>query len=208
MEAKMSFYLQGLAIGLAYVAPIGMQNLFVINTALSQGKKRTFQTAAIIVFFDISLSLACFFGIGAVIAALPWLEKIVLCVGSLVVIWIGIGLIRAKAELSNDADVAVPLLKVATTAFVVTWINPQALIDGTMLLGACRADLPAGSELPFVLGFASASIIWFFGISVLITLFSAKITGKLLKLINIVCGIVMIFYGLKLFWSFISPFLG
>ena len=30
----MDFYLQGLALGLAYVAPIGMQNLFVINSAL------------------------------------------------------------------------------------------------------------------------------------------------------------------------------
>ena len=29
-------FLQGLTIGLAYVAPIGMQNLFVINAALTQ----------------------------------------------------------------------------------------------------------------------------------------------------------------------------
>ena len=28
----MGFYLQGLTMGLAYVAPIGMQNLFVINS--------------------------------------------------------------------------------------------------------------------------------------------------------------------------------
>ena len=32
----MPTYLQGLTIGLAYVAPIGMQNLFVINSALTQ----------------------------------------------------------------------------------------------------------------------------------------------------------------------------
>lgn len=31
----MPTYLQGLTIGLAYVAPIGMQNLFVINNALA-----------------------------------------------------------------------------------------------------------------------------------------------------------------------------
>lgn len=29
-------YLQGLSLGLAYVAPIGVQNLFVINAGLSQ----------------------------------------------------------------------------------------------------------------------------------------------------------------------------
>ncbi len=30
----MGLYFQGLTMGLAYVAPIGMQNLFVINSAL------------------------------------------------------------------------------------------------------------------------------------------------------------------------------
>ena len=30
-------YLQGLSLGLAYVAPIGVQNLFVINAGLSAG---------------------------------------------------------------------------------------------------------------------------------------------------------------------------
>ena len=30
----MNVYLQGLTMGLAYVAPIGLQNLFVINSAL------------------------------------------------------------------------------------------------------------------------------------------------------------------------------
>lgn len=204
----MQYYLQGLAIGLAYVAPIGMQNLFVINTALTQQRKRAFLTALIIIFFDISLSLACFFGIGALMEALPWLEKTVLGAGSLVVIWIGIGLMRSKAELKTDTKVDVPILKVITTAFIVTWINPQALIDGTMLLGACRADLPAGVDAAFVLGFTSASVLWFLGTTTLISLFSAKITDRLLRVINIVCGGVMIFYGAKLLWSFIKLVFG
>lgn len=32
----MMYFIQGLTIGFAYVAPIGLQNLFVINTALTQ----------------------------------------------------------------------------------------------------------------------------------------------------------------------------
>lgn len=61
----MLYFLQGLTMGLAYVAPIGLQNLFVINTALSASRPRAFGTAAIVIFFDITLALACFFGIGA-----------------------------------------------------------------------------------------------------------------------------------------------
>lgn len=58
----MDFYLQGLALGLAYVAPIGMQNLFVINSALTQTRLRALATALIVIFFDVTLALACFFG--------------------------------------------------------------------------------------------------------------------------------------------------
>ena len=135
--------------GLAYVAPIGLQNLFVINSALTHTRKRALLTALIVIFFDVTLALACFFGVGALMEELPWLRKGVLAIGSLIVIWMGIGLIRSKSGLAGDADTGIPLLKTAAIAFTVTWINPQALIDGTMLLGAASATLTAGEKLPF-----------------------------------------------------------
>ena len=60
----MGFFFQGLTLGLAYVAPIGMQNLFVIDSALTKPRRRALLTALIVLFFDVSLSLSCFFGIG------------------------------------------------------------------------------------------------------------------------------------------------
>lgn len=69
-------FLQGLTMGLAYVAPIGLQNLFVINTALTQSRRRSFVTALIVIFFDISLALACFFGVGALMEQFPWVQRI------------------------------------------------------------------------------------------------------------------------------------
>ena len=201
----MEIYLQGLTMGLAYVAPIGLQNLFVINTALTQPRKRVYATALIVIFFDVTLGLACFFGIGALMQASVWLEMAVLLVGSLIVIWIGIGLLKSKEEsLDTGKDVNIPIAKVVTTACVVTWFNPQALIDGSMMLGAFKATLPAGTDLFFVGGFASASIIWFLSISTIISLFSARFTPKTLHIINVVCGAVIIFYGLKLLWTFIQ----
>ena len=200
----MNIYLQGLTMGLAYVAPIGLQNLFVINTALTQKRSRVYLAALIVIFFDITLGLACFLGVGALMQALPWLQKVILGIGSLIVIWIGIGLLRAKASMEGGRDVNVPIWKVISTACVVTWFNPQAIIDGTMMLGAFRASLPAGSDLFFICGFASASVLWFLGISTIISLLIAKFNDKLLNIINKVCGAVIIFYGLKLAWSFIK----
>lgn len=200
----MKYLLQGLTMGLAYVAPIGLQNLFVINTALTQKRSRAFITAFIVIFFDVTLALACFFGIGSIMEKSKLLERGILLVGSFIVIYIGIGLVKAKGSLKNSTEVNIPLIKVVTTACVVTWFNPQAIIDGSMMLGAFRASLPPGEGMKFISGVAFASCMWFIGMTIFITCFSSKITEKVLRIINIVCGAVIIFYGIKLFYSFIQ----
>ena len=135
-------FIQGLTLGLAYLAPIGMQNLFVINSALSHWLGRAMATALVVVFWDVSMALACFFGAGALMDALPWLRSIVLGLGGLLVVCIGVGLIRSEADLSCDKDMNQPFAKIILASFVVTWLNPQAVVDGTIMLGAFRATFP------------------------------------------------------------------
>lgn len=200
----MMYFLQGLTMGLAYVAPIGLQNLFVINTALTQRKSRVYMTALIVIFFDVTLALACFFGVGALMQSSLLLQKSILLVGSLIVIWIGISLLRAHDTMDTSTKVDVPLLKVVSTACVVTWFNPQALIDGSMMLGAFHATLPTAESTKFIIGVACASCTWFLGISTLLSIFSAKFTDKVLRIINVLCGLVIIFYGIKLFVNFVQ----
>jgi L-lysine exporter family protein LysE/ArgO len=48
---------------------------------------------------------------------------------------------------------------------VVTWFNPQAIIDGTMMLGAFRATLSGTEGYLFICGVATASLLWFTGIT-------------------------------------------
>lgn len=198
----MPTYLQGLLLGISYCAPIGMQNLFVIDTALTQPRKRLYPTIFIVIFFDITLGLACFLGAGALMEALPWLQKVILGIGSLLVIYIGIGLVRSKASLEGGKDVNVSLWKAAATACVVTWFNPQAIIDGTMMLGAYRATLPEGTDAYFIAGFASASLLWFNFLGTLVSLVGSKINEKVLTILNKVCGAVIIVLGLRLAYNF------
>ena len=199
----MIYFLQGLTMGLAYAAPIGLQNLFVINTALTQKRSRAYIVALIVVFFDVSLAFGCFYGVGAVMNQSVLIEKAVLLIGSIIVAIIGIQLMRSKASMRNDTDVNVPILRAISMAFVVTWFNPQALIDGTMMLGAFRATLPPEGLTKFITGVATASFSWFFTITTIISLFSARFTDKTLKIINTVCGVVILGYGVKLFVNFV-----
>ena len=203
----MNIFLQGLTMGLAYVAPIGMQNLFVINSALTNKRKRALLTALIVIFFDITLSLACFFGIGTIMQKFKWLQMVILCVGSLIVIYIGISLLRAKTQDLEKDQPTMSIKKTISSACVVTWFNPQAIIDGTMMLGAFHVTLAAGQETPFITGVACASSSWFIGLTFLISLISSKFNAKVMRWINIVCGVIIIGYGIKLFVSFVQMLL-
>ena len=206
-ERYMNIFLQGLTMGLAYVAPIGMQNLFVINSALTNKRKRALLTALIVIFFDIRLSLACFFGIGTIMQKFKWLQMVILCVGSLIVIYIGISLLRAKTQDLEKDQPTMSIKKTISSACVVTWFNPQAIIDGTMMLGAFHVTLAAGQETPFITGVACASFSWFIGLTFLISLISSKFNAKVMRWINIVCGVIIIGYGIKLFVSFVQMLL-
>lgn len=198
----MPYLLQGLTMGLAYVAPIGVQNLFVLNAALTCPRRRAMTTAAIVIFFDVSLALACFFGVGAVLEAFPKVRLAVLLAGSLVVLAIGVGLLRSKVRQEGGTPLPETIPKIIATACVVTWCNPQALIDGTMMLGAFRATLPAGQSALFIGGVALASCLWFSGLTLVVSLLSRCFTPRVMGVINKVCGVVILFYGGKLLWSF------
>lgn len=144
----MDIYLQGLALGLAYVAPIGMQNLFVINSALTQTRLRALVTALIVIFFDVTLALACFFGIGLVMQKYPPVQLGILLLGGLVVVYIDVSLLKSSVRQIGGAQQML-LGKTVWAACVVTWFNAQAVIDGTMLLGAFKASMTEAQSLHF-----------------------------------------------------------
>ena len=175
----MPYFVQGLTMGLAYVAPIGVQNLFVIHSALAHPRRRALATAGIVIFFDVTLALACFFGVG-------------------------VGLLRTKEAGAEGRPLPATGSKTVSTAFVVTWCNPQALIDGTMMLGAFRATLPTAQASSFISGVALASCLWFLGVTLVVSLLSRHFTPGVMVWINRVCGVVILCYGGSLLWSFLT----
>lgn len=202
-----TYILQGFLLGLSYVAPIGMQNLYVINTALKMDRSRAYQVALITIFFDITLALACFFGIGILLEKLPVLKGVLLLAGSLAILYIGIKLILARPSMNNEINVNEPFIKIVAMCFSVTWFNPQAIIDGTLLLGGFRASLPDAASNFFIAGVVMASATWFTGLATVVTMFKGRTGANAIRPINMACGLVIILYGLKLGYSFIQAYL-
>lgn len=197
------YLLQGLLFGIAYVAPIGTQNLYLINTAMQKSKSETFKVILITVLFDISLAISCFFGIGILVQKYFALKLAILLLGCIVVTYIGIGLIRTSSQILEDKKVEDSIVKIIVTCFAVTWLNPQAIIDGSLLLGGFNASLPSEMSKYFILSVCSASVIWFSTLAVFVRKFRNKF-NRAIKWINAFCGAILIFYGLKLGYSFIQ----
>ncbi len=171
-------YWQGLLIGFAFVAPIGMQNVYVFNNGLSYKLSRAWLYTFLVWVFDALFCLAA----------------------GLLTAYIGWGIIRAANQraLTSD-DNKVSLKQAITTAFVVSWANPQALIDGTMMLGASRGTLTLAESVFFIIGVVSASFIWDMGMTTAFNVFRHKIPDRLLLWINLISGIIVVVYGIFLF---------
>jgi L-lysine exporter family protein LysE/ArgO len=171
---------------------------------LTQKQARALLTALIVMFFDVTLALSCFFGIGKIMEILPFLRPMILLVGGLLVLYIGVKLFMTKPSSTLRHDTAVSLTQTASTACIVTWFNPQALIDGTMLMGAFQATLPPQNIVHFLLGMTSASVLWFFGLTLFVSIFSDKFTPRLLHHVNRLCSIIIAGYGTNLLYQFTS----
>ena len=47
-------------------------------------------------------------------------------------------------------------------------------------------------------------MLWFLTLSTIVSLLGSKFNEKVLNVINKVCGVVIVFYGLKLLYSFVK----
>ncbi|WP_410511930.1 LysE family transporter [Paenibacillus sp. BR2-3] len=195
-------WIQGFLLGLAYVAPIGMQNMYVINSALSMNRAGAYRTAFVTAFFDISLALACFYGIGSLLEKFTILQNVFMIFGTVAIVLISISLIRSKPSNSEEVQVSKSFMKVVSHCFAVTWLNPQAIIDGTVILGGMRSSLVNYSGV-FIAGVSTSSLFWFFSLTMLMIINKNKIGTKMLKVINVLCGLVILFFGVKMGYSFI-----
>ena len=192
-------YLRGILVGFAFVAPIGMQNIYMFNNALSNKMSKALLYNFLVWFCDALFSFAAFYGIGALISANEIVKIIVMLVGGARTSYIGFNIIRSAKQTAIGSDSKKQTLQQALmTALIVSWGNPQAMIDGTMMLGASRATLTFEQSILFITGVVTASFIWDHGITIGFNLLRDKLPKKFLLAINLISGIIVAIYGLYL----------
>ncbi|WP_407894353.1 LysE/ArgO family amino acid transporter [Lacticaseibacillus sp. N501-2] len=197
----LAVYLRGMLISIALVSSIGMQNLFVFNSAMANRLRRAILIASFVWIADAALTLVAFLGMGALITHYTWLKLIILVIGGAIVVWMGYGIFKgARATTLEGAAQPLPLKEAFVSAWAVAFANPQAIIDTSVSFGAMRSTLASGEVLPFLLGILSSTALWFFGVTVVIGGLKNRLPRRFLMWVNLISGMIVMGYGCTLIW--------
>ena len=192
-------FLYGFFLGLAYAMPIGSQNIFVINSALAQKLPRSYITAAFVSFVDIILGLICLLGVGDLLVKYSLVRQICFFAGAIFLFYLSINLLRKKTDINNEyKEKKVTLKSIFLKSVFLTWLNPQALIDGSLLFGTYRTVLANDELFVFSSGIVFSSIVWFFSLTTLVGYLGKKISSQIMRKINLCCAVFLCLFGLNM----------
>ena len=192
--------LTGFVSGGALIVAIGAQNAFVLRQGLR--REHVAPVVLLCVLADVLLMSAGAAGLGLLVERVPWLETAARWAGGLFLIgYAALALrraIRPPAALEAREHGAGSLTTALLTAAALTFLNPHVYLDTVVLLGAL-ANGHGEDRWQFVLGSASASVVWFSALG-----FGAyRLAGVLRRpgtwrVIDAVIGVMMLALGLVL----------
>lgn len=205
----LSYYFQGVMLGLALILPLGPQNAFVLN----QGVRRQFHimTAALCSLSDMVLICAGIFGGSALLTQSPLLLNLVTWGGVAFLLWYGFGALRIACNrnlsLVDETVAKQSRWRIVATMMAVTWLNPHVYLDTFVVLGSLGSQLPQAARSWFAVGTISASLAWFFGLALLAASLSPVLrTVAAQRIINLLVGAIMWFIAFRLAQQGIAGF--
>ncbi|MEN4770402.1 arginine exporter ArgO [Duffyella gerundensis] len=205
----LSYYFQGVMLGLALILPLGPQNAFVLN----QGVRRQFHimTAALCSLSDMVLICAGIFGGSALLTQSPLLLNLVTWGGVAFLLWYGFGALRIACNrnlsLADETVAKQSRWRIVATMMAVTWLNPHVYLDTFVVLGSLGSQLPQAARGWFAFGTISASLAWFFGLALLAASLSPVLRMVAAqRIINLLVGVIMWFIAFRLAQQGIAGF--
>jgi L-lysine exporter family protein LysE/ArgO len=155
-------YVNGLLVAAGLIMAIGTQNAFVLAQSLR--REHHLPVAALCVICDALLVAAGVFGLATVLAQNPTLLAIARWGGAAFLLWYGSLALRrafsAQSMQQGENQTVRSLRAVMLSALAVTLLNPHVYLDTVLLIGSLGAQQSVPGA--YVVGAASASLIWFF----------------------------------------------
>ncbi|WP_249295739.1 LysE family transporter [Agrococcus sp. Marseille-Q4369] len=183
MNPEIIALLSGLGVCLGLIISIGAQNAIVLRQGLR--REHVGLVVAVCIASDVILQTIGVAGVATVVAAHPWLETAGRWAGAIFLVgfaavsarraWRGGGSLEAAPEADAAGSTSGGAVATRTrssrlstrastlaTILAVTWLNPQALVETTVVLGSIAAPF-GDARWWFLAGGIAAASIWFVG---------------------------------------------
>lgn len=159
-------WFSGLATGMGLIVAIGAQNVFVLTQGMSG---RHLVTVPLVCFLcDVALMTLGVGAFASVLAIDGRFTALAAAGGAIFLAFYGLRALRGAFE--NRALVAgaakIEDFKTVLAATLgVTLLNPHVYLDSVVLMGGIGSRFPTPERWAFLAGALSASLVWFFGLS-------------------------------------------
>lgn len=189
-------FFTGLGMTASMIVALGPQNAYLLKHGLNR-QSTVFHIALIYIFIDISLITLGALGIGSLIANAPLLKLAFSIVA--VIFFVTYGALSINRAIRAHQSVSKPEFgnKVYWTAILISVANPGVLFDTIVIIGGLAGQYDELLDrFIFSTGAATASLIWFTGLSLLSYQASRFISGaNVWRYIDLVIGMLMLFLG-------------
>ena len=206
--------ISGVVMGLIAAVPIGPVNLICIRRTFAFGPLNGFMSGLGAAFGDGIFAAIMGFGLTWIAQLIEGYATIIELIGGALMVWMGYKTFSSPpvprcADEKPDNE-GTNLIRAMVSTFALTITNPVTLLSfGVMFAGLGGLAGGAGSfnDAGFVVaGVVGGSAGWWLALTTLIGLFHARIDEKAMRMINRVCGVLVMGCGLAVLihlgWKF------
>lgn len=201
MEELLYMVLRGIIIGVVVSAPMGPVGIFCIQRTLDKGRMSGFYTGVGAAISDLIYCLLTGFGLSFIEDFIDSHRAPIQLVGSLVLIFFGIWLIRKKPDGTPVADpdhdspsIEGDILK----GFALTFSNPLILFLIIGLFAQFNFVIEGIKFYHYLLGFLgiiAGALGWWWTVTYFVDKIRGHFTQRTMKLINTIVGIIILIFA-------------
>lgn len=188
MPETTAAYWQGVIMGASLIIAIGAQNAFVLTQAIR--RNHAMAVAALCALIDVLLIAAGVCGLGTLVAGNDILRGIAALGGAAFLIVFGAKSLADAGKsrgLEACGTVRSGLAPTLGATLAISLLNPHVYLDTVVMLGAISGQFPGEARYYFGVGAASASLVWFFSLSLagsaLAPLFKKPVAWRVINLL-------------------------
>lgn len=196
----MHFFVMGLLLGLSLIMALGPQNLFLIQQ--SAKRQHHYLAATLCLGCDVILIIGSVMGLSHLVLAMPMLKSVLLVLGVGFLVFYG-GLSIRSALQDKDSKKQQRevdgIFKIIILTLSFSLLNPQAIIDTLIMIGANANQLTHEQQMPFMFGVIGSSCLWFYSLSFTASSFSqVLLRDKVFRSIEFCSGLLMLGFAIHL----------